>query len=125
MIHNDLKGDNVVLSSSPVVKPVIIDFGKACETTKGKKYKLTEKEKKKYESVHSHIAPDLRDGLCAQSPLSDVYSFGRLLNKVAKSYFSEHTGLYDLFTKCMEYNSALRPNLHIILNFFITSNNAS
>ena len=55
IIHNDLKGDNVVLSSSPVlpkVKPVIIDFGKACETTKGKTYKLTEKEKKKYESVH-------------------------------------------------------------------------
>ena len=59
----------------------------------------------------------MTDGLCVQSPLSDVYSFGRLLNKVAKSYFSEHTGLYDLCTKCMEYNSALRPNLHIILNF--------
>ena len=128
IIHNDLKGDNVVLSSSPVlpkVKPVIIDFGKACETTKGKTYKLTEKEKKKYESVHSHIAPDLRDGLCAQSTLSDVYSFGRLLNKVVKSYFPEHTGLHDLSTKCMEYNSALRPNSLIILNFFSSSNNTS
>jgi len=118
IIHNDLKGDNVVLSSSQVchkVKPVIIDFGKACESTKGKAYRLTEKEKRKYESLHNHIAPDLRDGLCPQSVFSDVYSFGRLVSKVVNSYFSEHQGLHDLSAKCMEYNSGLRPNLHSIL----------
>lgn len=122
IIHNDIKGDNIVLSLSPVlpkVKPVIIDFGKACEITKGKAYKLTESEKKKYESVHTHIAPDLRDGLCAQSASSDVYSFGRLLNIIAKSHLSEHTELHDLSNKCMQYHCALRPNLLSILNFFL------
>ena len=101
IIHNDLKGDNVVLSSSQVchkIKPVIIDFGKACESTKGKTYRLTEKEKRK------------------------LYSFGRLVSKVVNSYLSEHQGLHDLSAKCMEYNSALRPNLLNILNFFASSN---
>ena len=48
IIHNDIKGDNIVLSSSTqqisTVKAVIIDFGKACDITKGKRYKLSEDE---------------------------------------------------------------------------------
>ena len=73
-----MKGGNIVLSSTPVVlnlKPVIIDFGKACEITRDKTYiKVTESEKDKYKHVHTCIAPDLRDGLCAQSESSNVYS---------------------------------------------------
>ena len=43
IIHNDIKGDNIVLSSSTLVsavKAVITDFGKACNITKGKRYKM-------------------------------------------------------------------------------------
>lgn len=123
LIHNDIKGDNIVLSLSPEVlnvKPVIIDFGKACEVTKGKTYKLTESEKDKYKRVHTHIAPDLRDGLCVQSESSDVYSFGRLLNRAVNSYLSEHTELNDLSNKCMQYHHTSRPNLHSILNILST-----
>ena len=118
LIHNDIKGDNIVLSLAPVVlnvKPVIIDFGKACEIAKGKTYKLTESEKDKYKQVHMHIAPDLRDGLCVQSTSSDVYSFGKLLNKTVNSHLAEHTELNDLSNKCMQYHHASHPKLHSIL----------
>ena len=39
LIYNNMTGDNIV--STPVVlnaKPVIIDFGKACEITRDKTY---------------------------------------------------------------------------------------
>ena len=51
-LHNDLKGDNIVLTSTNLthysIKAVIIDFGKACETSKGRIYKLSESQKEQY-----------------------------------------------------------------------------
>ena len=46
-LHNDLKVDNVVIGDtlSGKLKPYIIDFGKACPVSKGKKYSLSEDEK--------------------------------------------------------------------------------
>ena len=122
IIHNDIKGDNIVLSSTLVstctVKAVIIDFGKACDITKGKRYKLSEDEKQQYKSVHTHIAPDLRDGICTQSASSDIYSFGKLVNALIKSHVLHNTELEDLSQKCMQYHSISCPNLHSILKFF-------
>ena len=45
LLHNDLKTDNVVLTSIPPagsIGPVIIDFGKACEISKGRVYNLSQ-----------------------------------------------------------------------------------
>ena len=121
IIHNDIKGDNIVLSSSillSTVKAIIIDFGKACDITKGKRYKLSEDEKHQYKSVHTHIAPDLRDGVCTQSVSSDIYSFGKLVNGLIKSHVLRNTELEDLSYKCMQYHYTSRPNLHSILKIF-------
>ena len=46
---------------------------------KGKRYSLFEAEKDVYKRDHPHIAPDLRDGLVAQSASTDMYSLGRIL----------------------------------------------
>lgn len=80
ILHNDLKCDNIVLTStiasqeqsSNPIRPVIIDFGKACEISKGKVYNLSPSEKEHYIAHHPHIAPDQRDGLCSQSTSSDI-----------------------------------------------------
>ena len=66
------------------MKPVIIDFGKACEIVHGKLYRLTSKEREEYKINHPQIAPDLRDGLCKQSEASDIYSYGRIANMVSR-----------------------------------------
>lgn len=76
ILHNDIKEDNVVLHAN---EAIIVDFGKACLAKDGKKYFLSNEEKKKDMDFHPHISPDLRDGRCIQSKSTDVYSFGRLL----------------------------------------------
>lgn len=80
VIHNDLKSDNIVLTSTNLqhssVGAVIIDFGKACEASKGKSYTLSHSQKEYYKLHHPQIAPDLRDGKSKQSASSDIYSFG-------------------------------------------------
>lgn len=51
VIHNDIKSDNICLASSftiaMCVQAVIIDFGKACNITNGKSYKLRKSNTKK------------------------------------------------------------------------------
>ena len=65
-----------------LIKVVIIDFGKASNADQGKLYKLTDHEKEQYKACHPHIAPDLHNGLCRQSVMSDVYALGRIINTV-------------------------------------------
>ena len=88
-LHNDIKGDNVVLSdvvpvykNSPPLWPVLIDFGKARHFSQAKRYKLDEEEKAIYETHHQHLAPELIAGTHPQSTRTDVYSLGRLITKV-------------------------------------------
>lgn len=77
------------------------------------------KMKNSYKSVHTHISPDLRDGICTQSVSSDIYSFGKLVNGLIKSHVLHNNELDDLSGKCMQYHSISRPNLHSILKVFL------
>ena len=81
LLHNDLKTDVVLTSIPPAgsIGPVIIDFGKACEISKGRVYNLSQHQRERYKVNHPHIAPDLRDGKCPQSTLSDIFSLGRIM----------------------------------------------
>lgn len=74
ILHNDLKGDNILLASTVQgsLGAVIIDFGKACEASKGRGYRLSTSQKNYYKLHHPHIAPDLRDGVNQQSASSDI-----------------------------------------------------
>ena len=115
ILHNDLKGDNIVLSStndSPCsIKAVIIDFGKACDSSKGKLYKLSHSEREHYKTYHPHIAPDLRDGLCPQSMSSDIYSLGRLMGMVNTKSSLKSESLNNLSQRCTQYHMHQRPHL--------------
>ena len=76
-LHNDLKGDNVVISDfDHSLHPVIIDFGKSTTVAKGRLYRLSLREQEKYRKHHKHIAPEVVRGTHPQSPASDVYAFG-------------------------------------------------
>ena len=82
-LHNDLKGDNVLLSNyDNAIHPVIIDFGKCRSITNPKRYSLTAKEQRKYKKYHRHIAPELVEGTHPQSCQSDIYSYGYLLGQI-------------------------------------------
>ena len=116
IIHNDLKCDNIVLSGDTVIRSVIIDFGKACDISEGKIYTLSEERKKDYKLYHSHIAPDLRDGVCRQSVMSDVYSFGRILAAVNECKLKDKN-LEEITDKCLQYNWNKRPSIGTIKTY--------
>ena len=114
LVHNDLKTDNVVLTSIPPagsIGPVIIDFSKACEISKGRVYNLSQRQRERYKVNHPHIVPDLRDGKCPQSTLSDIFSLGRInaVNDTATPL--QQKSLQELSQKCMEYHMHERPNI--------------
>ena len=72
MIYKDLEG----------LKPILIDFGKACKLGDEKSKKLTNAEKKKYRGGHSHIAPEIVEGSAPQTALSDIFTLGRVILKI-------------------------------------------
>ena len=116
-LHNDLKLDNVVLgkSWSRPLKAYIVDFGKACKVDSGKRYTLSSEEKEMYKHQHRQIAPDLRDGLVAQSIHTDVYSLGRIQNKLGKCIIKEDA-LRTLIKQTLSYYSTNRPSISSVLS---------
>ena len=114
IIHDDLKCDNVILSLNIVVQAIIIDFGIACDLSKGK---CSEKDKQKFKERHSHIAPDLWDGACDQSVTSDTFSFGKIVAAVNECKLQQ-AELQKLADKCLQCNWNNCPNIHIIKNYF-------
>jgi len=90
---------------------VIIDFGRACETSKGRIYKLSESQKEQYKVHHPHIAPDLRDGLCSQSESSDIFSVGRVISIINSESSLKNETLNGLSHRCMQYDMHLRPDI--------------
>lgn len=121
IIHNDLKCDNVLLTSTQAcTKPVIIDFGKACQISYGKKYNLSHRQREMYELNHPQIAPDLRDGLCKQSDASDMFSFGKIVNIINSVSYKDHNEvLKQVSQKCMQYRSHMRPSVKCISAIFV------
>ena len=121
VLHNDLKGDNVLLTSTVrgSLGAVIVDFGKACETSRGRGYKLSSSQKIYYKLHHPHIAPDLRDGASIQSPSSDIYSLGRIIEAVNKSTSLNSDIVTKLAKDCMQYDGHLRPDAKSLIESLI------
>ena len=115
-IHNDLKTDNVAIVKFQVVQdngdqrrewmPVILDFGEATRTSASLK--------RKYQSFHPHVDPDILSGQNAHSVNSDIFSLGVIMKKVAES-MSQGDGkdkLMELCESCRAKDN--RPNAQMI-----------
>lgn len=107
-LHNDLKGDNVIISDdNNPLHPVIIDFGKSTTLSKGKLYKLSQRDQDKYRKYHKHIAIEVIRGTHPQSQASDIYAFGLLLSLLCKHKPNED--LCKLAVWCIKGNPEKRP----------------
>ena len=115
VIHNDIKSDNICLASpittAMCVRAVIIDFGKACNIANGKSYELSDIQKEQYKKDHPHIAPDLRNGECKQSIMSDVFALGRVIKLVNGIPQLQNKQLEEFSNKCMHYHMHSRPEM--------------
>lgn len=116
-LHNDIKLVNIALGRSRKheLKAWIIDFGKARPIHLGKTYSLSEAEQDRFKVEHTHIAPDLRDGLVLQSTATDVYSFGKILKRCNLTVI-QSTKLPEIIRKVLSYHSKDRPCLQSILS---------
>jgi serine/threonine protein kinase len=118
ILHNDIISDNVVVETA---NNSVVDLGKACYQSDGRRYDLSKEEKKKY-LKHPQISPDLRDGLCSQSFATDIYSVGRVLNEVNRLVI-ELSAVNSLSIMCKEYSSSKRPStndLYTSLTFLLS-----
>jgi serine/threonine protein kinase len=114
ILHNDIKGNNIVLSDCanllPSIRPIIIDFNKAAPFKAAKMYKLTEEDKVIYRKRFTQLAPDLIDGLVKQSTATDVYSFGVMAEELIGC-----TQKVPMMTRCTTYYSNDRPTISTII----------
>ena len=70
ILHNDIKNDNVVVYKDKVgLKPVLLDFGKACPVVEAE-YRARQ-QRAEYREKHSHIAPEIVCGIHPQSTAND------------------------------------------------------
>lgn len=108
-LHNDLKGNNVIISDdNNSLHPVIIDFGKSTTVSKGKLCKLSLQDQKKYRKYHNHIAPEVVRGTHPQSTASDVYAFGLLLSWLCK--YKIYEPIRKLAFSCINGTPEKRPS---------------
>ena len=95
IVHNDFKGDNTCILIAKVnfgewqPKIRVIDFSKVREIKTSKIKEVPVSERARLKSSHKHIDPALYDGQYAPGPTSDVYSFGYMASKLAKTKKSE------------------------------------
>ena len=112
-LHNDLKGNNVVLGGKQR-SPVIIDFGKSCQISKSRlrtpKLNVDAAIKR-----YPHIAPEVHRGE-KQTTASDVYSFGLLIKRVLKDSKFNVKGLNEITKRCLSSVPSKRPSLLEVLH---------
>lgn len=107
-LHNDLKGNNVVLEGNDLC-PVVIDFGKSRKIKKAKFLK-PKVNPEKASRLYPHIAPELHRGQ-KQTTSSDVYSFGMLILRALKIGGFDIPALKNIAKNCLATNPKKRPKL--------------
>ena len=109
ILHNDIKGDNVLVESSVFgASSILTDLGKGCYLRNAKQYSLSRQKKLDYARFHPQIAPDLVDGHCEQSKYSDIYSVGRILREINRKVL-KNPDLEKYSSLCMSYLCTERP----------------
>ena len=109
IIHNDIKSDNILIEeSASSVRSILIDLGKACFVEDGKKYNLSNEERRLYCVKHPQVAPDLRDGIQSQCTGTDIYSVGRIVAEIHRLSLPLPV-LKSLSEMCLVYVSSKRP----------------
>ena len=98
-----------------LLKVYIIDFGKACMVCNAKHYKLSAAEVEVYKKEHTHIAPDLREGLVSQCTATNVYAFGRIMKRIISCMHIHHDALKKLSRRTLAHHSHERPTVNHIV----------
>lgn len=86
LLHNDIKSNNVLLKKDTAgsLVPKVIDMGKVTTKREPAVYKLTQRQKERYNKLHTYLAPELRNNFGAKCSIySDIYSLGVMFSYVS------------------------------------------
>lgn len=110
IIHNDIKSDNILIENlSHDFRAILVDFNKACYLGEARLYNLTSEERLRYAKDHPQIAPEVRDGYKKQSFMSDIYSIGRIIQKINSSILKIPL-INSMAMLCLDSDCEKRPN---------------
>lgn len=110
ILHNDVKCNNILIEGKTgEARSILIDLGKGCFTVHAKAYYIkSDVMKKEHIKKYPHIAPDLINGHCKQSQMSDIYALGRIIKQI-NDYTLHVPALESTSKHCMEYLCNQRP----------------
>jgi len=118
ILHNDIHGNNVLITEGKQVK--LIDFGKCsliqCPVT----YNITvgSKEHEKYNKYHRHLAHELRNITgSTQTVLTDTYSVGYVLKNIG--HYESNESLFNIGRKMQKNNPIERLTLQDSRLYFL------
>lgn len=111
-VHNDLKGNNVLLiKKQEIWQPVIIDYGKCVKVAEAKAQRSTSLPREKL----CYTAPEVLSGRHPPSKASDIYSLGIMFQKLnAKLPFIVIS--QDIIMACCHENHFTRIKDTVLLN---------
>ena len=74
--------------------------------------RLSKMEQEEHSKVYTHLAPELIRGTRSQSILSDVYSLGHVISKVA--FVTSDAKLRGIAQLCTKENIGNRPSIGFV-----------
>ena len=121
VLHNDIKSDNILIERMApdysIIRAVVVDFNEACHVEDALLYKLSTSEKITYAEHHPQVAPEVRNGTHKQSYASDVYSMGRIIDKVNIQVI-KHSDITTIAHSSLDTDHSLRPTATALKHFF-------
>ena len=118
IIHNDIKNNNILVEKpwTGQIRGVLIDFGKGGMINDTKQYNIGDDNKRRqHKWTYPHLAPDLINGHCWQSPSSDALFVGRVI--IAINTKIGIPALISLSIQCNECTCTKRPTIDDLKTF--------
>ena len=95
ILNNDIKANNILLTDCTTesqlrdnyIQIVLIDFGNATPIQNDRKHNLFDAEKAEYFHKYPHISPEIIEGITTNTPSSDIYSAGHVMQSIVDHDF--------------------------------------
>ena len=118
LLHNDIKSNNILIKTgvNGTIYPKMIDMGKVTTRLAPHQYRLTQKQKIKYNKRYTYLAPELRNEYNTKtSTLTDIYSLGVVFDFVAEE---DNNVLQTISKQMLSSTPNNRPNSLKIIRLF-------